>query len=205
MFVNNAGGDCSGPVEEMTEAKWDDTPDVNLKSTFFCIKAALPALRMSRGNIVNVASAAGLIGLPGAIVYCAAKGAVVKMTKAMALAFAPDVRVNCVYPGYVDTDMVRRDSIEAATDLPLNRRCSTTRRSAVLPNRWRSARLSLTCPMPTPGLLPARRYKSTAVSRRDARFVRGFFLDCPKITANLELPWYAKVSNAGLPRSSARM
>jgi len=116
VLVNNAGGGFSGPMEEMTEAKWDNALDVNLKSTFFCVKAALPALRMSRGNIVNVASAAGLMGLPGTIVYCAAKGAVVNMTKAMALAFAPDVRVNCVCPGYVDTDMVRRDGIEAAAD-----------------------------------------------------------------------------------------
>jgi NAD(P)-dependent dehydrogenase (short-subunit alcohol dehydrogenase family) len=56
------------------------------------------------------------MGDPELIVYCASKGGVVNMTKAMALAFAPDVRVNCVCPGYVDTDMVRRDGIEAAAD-----------------------------------------------------------------------------------------
>jgi NAD(P)-dependent dehydrogenase (short-subunit alcohol dehydrogenase family) len=116
VLVNSAGVGYSGPMEDMDEAKWDESLDVNLKGTFFCIKAALPALRASGGNIVNVASDAGLMGDPELIVYCASKGGVVNMTKAMALAFAPDVRVNCVCPGYVDTDMVRRDGIEAAAD-----------------------------------------------------------------------------------------
>jgi NAD(P)-dependent dehydrogenase (short-subunit alcohol dehydrogenase family) len=90
--------------------------DVNLKGTFFCIRAALAALRDSKGNIVNLASDAGLIGELGLTVYCASKGGVVNMTRAMALELAPDVRVNCVCPGYVDTDMVRRDGIEQADD-----------------------------------------------------------------------------------------
>jgi len=116
VLVNSAGVGHGGPMEDMTEAIWDDSLDVNLKGTFFCIKAALPALRMSGGNIVNVASVAGLMGDPGLIVYCASKGGVVNMTKAMALAFAPQVRVNCVCPGYVDTDMVRREGIDSAAD-----------------------------------------------------------------------------------------
>ena len=74
------------------------------------------ALRGSKGNIVNLASDAGLMGDPNLSVYCASKGGVVNMTRAMALELAPDVRVNCVCPGYVDTDMVRRDGIEQADD-----------------------------------------------------------------------------------------
>ena len=112
VLVNSAGVGGGGSIEEFDEAKWDKTLDVNLKGTFFCIRAAMPALRESGGNIVNVASDAGLMGFPRLIVYCASKGGVVVMTRAMALAFAPDVRVNCVCPGYVDTDMVRRDHIE---------------------------------------------------------------------------------------------
>jgi NAD(P)-dependent dehydrogenase (short-subunit alcohol dehydrogenase family) len=76
----------------------------------------LAALRDSKGNIVNLASDAGLVGEHGLAVYCASKGGVVNMTRAMALELAPDVRVNCVCPGYVDTDMVRRDFIERAED-----------------------------------------------------------------------------------------
>ncbi len=87
---------------------WDAHVDVNLKGTFFCCRAALSELRKSNGNIVNIASDAGLMGVPGLTVYCASKAGVVNMTRAMALEVAPDVRVNCVCPGYVDTDMIRR-------------------------------------------------------------------------------------------------
>ena len=116
VLVNSAGVGKAGPIEAFDEAAWDETLDINLKGTFFCIRAALPALRESRGNIVNLGSDAGLIGDPHLVVYCASKGGVVNMTRAMALQLAPDVRVNCVCPGYVDTDMVRRDGIDAADD-----------------------------------------------------------------------------------------
>jgi NAD(P)-dependent dehydrogenase (short-subunit alcohol dehydrogenase family) len=71
---------------------------------------------MAKGNVVNLASDAGLIGEVGLAVYCASKGGVVNLTRALALELAPEVRVNCVCPGYVDTDMVRRDVIDAAED-----------------------------------------------------------------------------------------
>ena len=116
VLVNSAGVARSGSVEEFDEEAWDETLDINLKGTFFCIRAALDALRESGGNIVNLASDDGLIGDPNLVVYCASKGGVVNMTRAMALEFAPDVRVNCVCPGYVDTDMVRRDGIDQASD-----------------------------------------------------------------------------------------
>lgn len=116
ILVNSAGVASLGPIEDFDEAAWDQTLDVNLKGTFFCIRSALAALRDSKGNIVNLASDAGLIGALDLVVYCASKGGVVNMTRAMALELAPDVRVNCVCPGYVDTDMVRRDGIEQASD-----------------------------------------------------------------------------------------
>jgi NAD(P)-dependent dehydrogenase (short-subunit alcohol dehydrogenase family) len=116
VLVNSAGIGKVGTIEEFDEAAWDETHNVNLKGTFFCIRAALAALRASKGNIVNVASDDGLIGQRGLIVYCASKGGVVNMTRAMALELAPDIRVNSVCPGYVDTDMVRRDGIEQADD-----------------------------------------------------------------------------------------
>ena len=116
ILVNSAGVGKSGTVEEFDERAWDETMDINLKGTFFCIRAALPALRESVGNIVNLASDAGLIGERHLAVYCASKGGVVNMTRAMALEFAPTVRINCVCPGYVDTDMVRRDGIDQAQD-----------------------------------------------------------------------------------------
>ena len=90
--------------------------DINLRGTFFCSRSALSSLWARQGNIVNVASDAGLKGLQHDSVYCASKGAVVNMTRAMAVELAPHIRVNCVCPGYVDTDMVRRDYLEKAED-----------------------------------------------------------------------------------------
>lgn len=116
VLVNSAGVGIDAPIEDSDEALWDSTLDINLKGTFFCCRAALGALRAAGGNIVNLASDAGLIGAANSTVYCASKGGVVNLTRAMALEVAPEVRVNCVCPGYVDTDMVRKEMIDASDD-----------------------------------------------------------------------------------------
>ncbi len=122
ILVNSAGIGSGRPVEASDEAMWDAHVDVNLKGTFFCCRAALPALRLSGGNIVNIASDAGLMGCPGITVYCASKGGVVNMTRAMSIEVAPVVRVNCVCPGYVDTEMNKRNSMQKMIDYaPLKR------------------------------------------------------------------------------------
>ena len=116
ILVNSAGVAIDASIEDSDEALWDQTMDINLKGTFFCSRAALPALRHSAGNIINVASNSGLQGEKDMTVYCASKGGVVNLTRAMAIELAPSIRVNCVCPGYVDTDMVRRDFIEQMDD-----------------------------------------------------------------------------------------
>lgn len=116
VLVNCAGVGASGPIDDTDEAAWDQIVDVSLKGTFFCTRAALGALRDSGGNVVNLGSDAGLLGEAGLSAYCAAKGGVVNLTRALALELAPRIRVNCVCPGYVDTDMVRRDGIDRAED-----------------------------------------------------------------------------------------
>ena len=116
VLVNSAGIGDSRPMADCDEAMWDATMNINLKGTFFCIQAAFPHLKKAHGNIVNVASDAGLIGEKGLSVYCASKAGVVNLTRALALEFAPQVRINSVCPGYVDTDMVRRDGIDQAAD-----------------------------------------------------------------------------------------
>lgn len=107
VLVNSAGIGAGRPIEDCDEKMWDDHVDVNLKGLFFTSRAAIPALRESKGNIVNIASDAGLIGVPGIAVYCGSKGGVVNMGRAMAIELAPDIRINCICPGYVDTDMIR--------------------------------------------------------------------------------------------------
>jgi NAD(P)-dependent dehydrogenase (short-subunit alcohol dehydrogenase family) len=109
VLVNNAGVYRSGPMESFDEAEWDRMLSVNLGSVYFCSVAALDALRISKGNIVNTASESGIMGFPQSVAYCASKGGVVNLTRAMALELAPAIRVNSVCPGGVDTDMVHAD------------------------------------------------------------------------------------------------
>jgi NAD(P)-dependent dehydrogenase (short-subunit alcohol dehydrogenase family) len=105
--VNCAGLWVEGPTESMTEADWDRVVDVNLKGTFFVCSRAIPALIGSRGCIVNVSSDAGLWGNKGAAVYCASKGGVTVLSKALAVELADrGVRVNVVCPGDVDSPMI---------------------------------------------------------------------------------------------------
>jgi NAD(P)-dependent dehydrogenase (short-subunit alcohol dehydrogenase family) len=116
ILVTAAGVAYALPIEETNEEIWDQTLDINLKGLFFTCRAALQALRESGGCIVNIASDSGVRGEAFLAAYCASKAAVMNMTKAMALELAPHVRVNSVCPGYVDTDMVRRDYIDKAED-----------------------------------------------------------------------------------------
>jgi len=116
VLVNNAGISIDATIEKTDEMIWDETLDINLKGTFFCVRAALPALRKTRGSIVNTASVSGLQGSAEDSAYCASKGGVVNLTRALAIELAPDIRVNCVCPGWVDTDMMRRDYIDLADD-----------------------------------------------------------------------------------------
>jgi NAD(P)-dependent dehydrogenase (short-subunit alcohol dehydrogenase family) len=114
ILVNNAGAGDILPVEATGEPTWDRIIDTNLKGMFFVTKYALPALRASKGNIVNLASVFGLVGVPNTSVYCASKAGVINMTRSHALEFAPDVRVNAICPGGVDTDMLRDAAVKVA-------------------------------------------------------------------------------------------
>lgn len=107
VLVNNAGRWSYSTVEAADEAAWDDIIDVNLKGAFFVTKFALPALRAAKGNIVNVASISGISAEAGTSIYCLSKAGLIHMTRCHAWEFAPDVRVNAVCPGPIDTDMLR--------------------------------------------------------------------------------------------------
>jgi len=109
ILVNNAGHALSAPFLKTDAALWRRMLDVNLDGTFFATQAALPAMvETGWGRIVNVASTAGLTGYPYVSAYCAAKHAVVGLTRALAVEVAArGVTVNAVCPGYTDTDMVR--------------------------------------------------------------------------------------------------
>ncbi len=110
ILVNNAGIYIEGTAETASEADWDSVIDVNLKGTFLCSKFALPYLKKTKGAIVNIASSDGLVAEPESVAYCASKGGVVLLTKAMALDHAKEgIRVNCVCPGAIMTSMLEQD------------------------------------------------------------------------------------------------
>ncbi|MFC6837622.1 SDR family NAD(P)-dependent oxidoreductase [Halomarina ordinaria] len=105
VLANNAGIITVAPVEEMAEAEWDAVMDVNVKGMFLVARAAIPHLRDAEGTIVNTASIAGSIGAAGLAHYCASKHAVLGLTKSLSLELAPEVTVNAVCPGIVETPM----------------------------------------------------------------------------------------------------
>jgi len=107
VLVNCAGVWVEGPSETMTEQMWNRTIDINLKGTFFMYSRAIPALEKTEGCIVNISSDAGLVGNSEAAIYCASKGGVSLVTKALAVELAPKgIRVNAVCPGDVMSPML---------------------------------------------------------------------------------------------------
>ncbi len=107
VLVNNAGTTSfveHRDLDAMTEEKWDRILAVNLKGPFFCIRAAASLLREGEGgSVVNISSVAGISGLGSSIAYCASKGGLNTITKSLARALAPEIRVNSVCPGPVDS------------------------------------------------------------------------------------------------------
>jgi NAD(P)-dependent dehydrogenase (short-subunit alcohol dehydrogenase family) len=108
VLVNNTGVSKGGRMQDMSEDEWNLVVDINMKGVWRMSVAALPHLR-GNGNIINVSSIAGQIGM-GAIAYSASKGGVIAMTRSMARELGPDnIRVNCLVPGHVVAPMMRTD------------------------------------------------------------------------------------------------
>jgi 2-keto-3-deoxy-L-fuconate dehydrogenase len=106
ILVNSAGIGLVGDVQETSAPDFARLMRVNVEGTFLVIRAAMPLLLASRGSVVNIGSVAGLVGVKRRFAYCASKGAVVALTRQLAVDYAGRVRVNCVCPGTVDTPFV---------------------------------------------------------------------------------------------------
>ena len=107
FLVNNAGWSTRVPhdhLEDLTDEIWDRTFNTNLRGAFYTIRAAVPLLRKQQhAAIVNIASVAGMTGMGSSIAYAASKGGMITMTKSLARALAPEIRVNAIAPGFVRT------------------------------------------------------------------------------------------------------
>ena len=105
-LVNNAAiaDPETGPIEHLALADWNRYLASNLTGAFLCSREALPGLRETRGSIVNIASTRALQSEPHTEAYAATKGALVAFTHALAVSAGPEVRVNCISPGWVPTD-----------------------------------------------------------------------------------------------------
>ena len=101
VLVNSAANFLPASIISTTEEIWDASLDTNLKAPFFCAQAAAPLLRRTKGAIINFADAGGLMGWPGFIPHSISKAGVVMLTKVLAKALAPDVRVNAIAPGTI--------------------------------------------------------------------------------------------------------
>jgi NAD(P)-dependent dehydrogenase (short-subunit alcohol dehydrogenase family) len=111
MLVNSAGMIRRASVTHLSEDDWDRVMAVNVKSIFLMSRHAIPHMTKSGGSVINIASGWGLAGGPKAAVYCASKGAVVLLTKAMAIDHGlQNIRVNCICPGDTDTAMLRDEA-----------------------------------------------------------------------------------------------
>jgi NAD(P)-dependent dehydrogenase (short-subunit alcohol dehydrogenase family) len=128
VLVHNAGGPSPGKIEDVTPEQWRYTMDLHVNANFYLTKAALPHLRKQKeGAIITLSSTAGIRGVPGAIAYATAKGAIPQFTRSLARDLADDnIRVNCVAPGVIRTrfhdDMTaERKELNLKHRIPLHR------------------------------------------------------------------------------------
>ena len=104
VLVNNAAIFEPAPLDSMSVGQWDGMFASNTRSAFLVTREALPALRAAQGRIIHLGSLGGIEAWPGHAHYCASKAALHSLTRTMAVAFAPEVAVNCVAPGFIEME-----------------------------------------------------------------------------------------------------
>ncbi len=106
ILINNAGINIRKPPQDFALEEWQRVLDINLTSLFVCCQAAYPHMKTRGGKIINIGSMTSIFGASFAAPYGASKGAVVQLTKSLAVAWAPDnIQVNAVLPGWIDTEL----------------------------------------------------------------------------------------------------
>ena len=116
-LINNAGIFINKPLAKVSLAQWNRVLSVNLTGTFLCAKYSAPHLAKTKGTIVNMASTRALMSEPDTVAYSASKGGVVALTHSLALSLGPDVRVNCISPGWIDVSGWKKRRIRRTAKL----------------------------------------------------------------------------------------
>ncbi len=116
ILVNNAGVNIRKFPQDLSLSEWDEVQDTNIRSAFISCNAVYPAMKKAgRGKIINIASVMAIFGGPKHTAYASSKGAIVQLSKCMAIAWAPDhIQVNCILPGWVTTEL----TVQARKDIP---------------------------------------------------------------------------------------
>ncbi len=110
VLVNNAGIGINKPITELSLGEWNKVLSTNLTGTFLCSKYAIPHLKKTRGSIINIASTRALMSEANTEAYTASKGGIVALTHALAISLGPDIRVNCISPGWIETRDLQKSS-----------------------------------------------------------------------------------------------
>ena len=109
-LINNAAIQNDKPVTELTLEEWNHVIGTNLTGAFLCTKHAAPFLKKSRGSIINISSTRAFQSEPNTEAYSASKGGILALTHALAISLVPEIRVNCISPGWIDVSGIKKKS-----------------------------------------------------------------------------------------------
>lgn len=116
-LINNAGIGINKHISELTLEEWNKVIGVNLTGAFLCSKYAYPYLRKERGVIINIASTRAFMSEPNTEAYSASKGGIYALTHALAISLGPEIRVNCISPGWIEVSEWKKKSIRKPAEL----------------------------------------------------------------------------------------
>lgn len=119
VLVNNAAiaAPNNSPITELTLEDWNKTISINLTGVFLCTKHSVPHLRKNKGTIINIASTRALMSEPNTEAYSATKGGILALTHALAISLGPDIRVNCISPGWIEVSGWKKQATRKEPEL----------------------------------------------------------------------------------------
>ena len=109
-LINNAAIQINKPISELSLEEWNRVIGTNLTGTFLCTKHAAPFLKKSNGNIINISSTRAFQSEPNTEAYSASKGGILALTHSLAISLGPEIKVNCISPGWIDVSEVQKKS-----------------------------------------------------------------------------------------------